>query len=77
MGIRSEAVTGFHSGAVSGSFFGGGGGGGGGGGMNVLEHCGDSFLERKGYSFHGFTEIRSEELCRFILGYSGDSFFGV
>ena len=46
-------------------------------GMNVLEHCGDLILERKGYSFHGFTEIRSEELCRFILGYSGDSFFGV
>ena len=30
MGIRSEAVTGFRSRAVSRSFFGGGGGGGGG-----------------------------------------------
>ena len=32
MGIRSEAVAEFRSGAVSGSFFGGGGGGCGGGG---------------------------------------------
>ena len=45
--------------------------------MNVLVRWGDSFLERNGYSFYGFTEIRSEKLCRFVLGYSGDSFWGV
>ena len=42
--------------------------------MNVLVRWGDSFLERNGYSFYGFTEIRSEKLCRFVVGYSGDSF---